>query len=156
MKRILPILMLICLLCSVAACSQQENTVAIITPEPVSAQTDTVTEQTQVEVPDVAPAEQTETNPADEFEQDQRVDSSDYGDSSNSGALSAEEKLAIAQSYIGSSIDALRSAVGNETAVEHVESCLEDGLMEGMFYYDNFVVWTVQYADGSEIVQGVS
>ncbi len=166
MKKILPLLMIVCLLGSFAACGQQEEAVAIITPEPVSSQPGEQAEQAQVVVPDVAPADQGEAPTNGESAdsgQDRRNDSGSTttGTTTNTntddgGNTDDVDKLSVAQGYIGSSISALQSAIGSPNATEYVESCLEDGLMEGMLYYDGFMVWTIQYPDGSEIVKGVS
>lgn len=164
MKKILPLLMIVCLLGSFAACGQQEEAVAIITPEPVSSQSGEQAEQAQVVVPDVAPVDQGEA-PANgestDSDQDRRNDSGSTTtntttNTDNGGNTDDVDKLSVAQGYIGSSLSALQSAIGSPSAVEYVESCLEDGLMEGMLYYDGFMVWTIQYPDGSEIVKGVS
>lgn len=174
MKKILPLLMIVCLLGSFAACGQQEEAVAIITPEPVSSQTDTQGEQTQVVVPDVAPADQGGQTPATDSadsDQDSRNDSGNStttntgtntstGNSSTtdtgSTADNSADKLSTAQSYVGSSLGALQGAIGSPNSSEYVVSCLENASQEGLLYYDGFVVWTVQYSDGSEIVMGVS
>lgn len=172
MKKIISIVMLVCLLGSFAACGQQSETaVAIITPEPVTSQS-TETTDTQVVVPDLAPVDPGEqANAEGNADQVSRGDSGDNsnnsGNNSNSGnsgnsggddsgAVSSADKLATAQGYVGSSLSALQGAIGSPNSSEYVESCLEDASVEGMLYYDGFVVWTVQYDDGSEIVKGVS
>lgn len=167
MKKFIPILMLVCLLCSFAACGQQDA-VAIITPEPVSAQSGDAAAQSQVAVPEMAPADQTAQgnnhSDAADTDQDRREDAgNDYSDSSsttdsgsNSDNLSSADKLSIAQGYIGSSLGALQGAIGYPNSSEYVISCIEDASQEGLLYYDGFVVWTVQYSDGSEIVKGIS
>lgn len=171
MKKFIPILMLVCLLCSFAACGQQEAAVAIVTPEPV-AQSGDPTGTSQIDVPDVAPADRTEQETTaeentdrDDGDQDHRNDTSttttgsdysgSYTDSGNNSGNSGDA-LSIAQSYIGSSIGALQSAIGAPNSSEYVVSCLEDGLYDGILYYDGFMVWTIQYTDGSEIVKGVA
>lgn len=169
MKKILPILMLVCLLCSFAACGQTEEAVAIITPEPVSSQTGDQGEQTQIVVPDVAPADQGGQNAnsdAADSDQDRRSDSGSATTTTTTTTTSTTDntdnstdnvdKYAVAQSYVGSSLGALQSAIGSPNTAEYVISCMEDASQEGMLYYDGFVVWTIQYADGSEIVQGIS
>lgn len=178
MKKIISIVMLVCLLASFAACGQQNETaVAIITPEPVTSQTSENTEQAQVVVPDMAPVDQgAQANPNADADADQvsRNDSNDNNsndnnsnadnsnNSNNSGnsgtdnSMSSADKLAAAQGYVGSTLSALQGAIGAPNSSEYVQSCLEDAAQEGMLYYDGFVVWTVQYNDGSEIVKGVS
>lgn len=170
MKKIIPILMIVCLLGSFAACGQQEDAVAIITPEPVSSQTLEQGEQAQVVVPDVAPADQGgQTANADsaDSDQDRRNDSGSSTTTNtntgtntstgNSGTTdNSADKLATAQSYVGSSLSALQGAIGAPNSSEYVISCLENASQEGLLYYDGFTVWTVQYADGSEIIMGVS
>lgn len=173
MKKIIPILMLVCLLGSFAACGQQEEAVAIITPEPVSSQTVEQGEQAQVVVPDVAPADQGgQTANADsaDSDQDRRNDSgsstttytntntnTNTDNTDNGGDTdNSVDKLAVAQGYVGSSLGALQSVIGAPNSSEYVVSCLDDGLMDGILYYDGFIVWTVQYTDGSEVVKGVS
>lgn len=170
MKKILPLLMIVCLLGSFAACGQQEEAVAIITPEPISSQSGEQGEQAQVVVPDVAPADQGEA-PANgesaDSDQDRRNDSGSAatGTTTNTntntntddgGNTDDVDKLSVAQGYIGSSLSALQSAIGAPNSSEYVVSCMEDASQEGMLYYDGFVVWTIQYNDGSEIVKGVS
>ncbi len=178
MKKIISIVMLACLLAGFAACGQQNETaVAIITPEPVASQTSENTEQAQVVVPDMAPVDQgaqTNSNADADSDQVSRNDSNDNnsngnnsntdnsnnsGNSGNSGtdnSMSSADKLAAAQGYVGSTLSALQGAIGAPNSSEYVQSCLEDAAQEGMLYYDGFVVWTVQYNDGSEIVKGVS
>lgn len=164
MKKIISLLMLVCLLGSFAACGQQNGAVAIITPEPVTAQSGDAAEQAQVNVPEMAPVEQGDTaNPDAETDADQasrsnsnNSNNSNNSGNSNTGTMSAADKLSTAQGYVGSSLSALLGAVGSPNTSEYVESCLEDASKEGMLYYDGFVVWTIQYNDGSEIVKGVS
>lgn len=181
MKKIISIVMLVCLLASFAACGQQNETaVAIITPEPVTSQTSENTEQAQVVVPDMAPVDQgAQANPNADADADQvsRNDSNDNnsndnnsnadnssnssnsnnsGNSGSDNSMSSADKLAAAQGYVGSTLSALQGAIGAPNSSEYVQSCLEDAAQEGMLYYDGFVVWTVQYNDGSEIVKGVS
>lgn len=173
MKKIISIVMLVCLLGSFAACGQQNETeVAIITPEPVTSQANDTADQTQVVVPGMAPVDAAEqANTEADADQASRNDSnnnstdnsnsgnsgnSGNSDNSNSGGMSSADKLATAQGYVGSSLGALQGAIGSPNSSEYVESCLEDASVEGMLYYDGFVVWTVQYDDGSEIVKGVS
>lgn len=160
MKKIISILMLVCLLGSFAACGQQNDAVAIITPEPVAAQSGDNAEQTQVNVPEMAPVDPGEANAANgDADQANRGDAntSDANNSnSNANSMSSADKLAAAQGYVGSSLGALQGAIGSPNMSEYVESCLEDASVEGMLYYDGFVVWTIRYDDGSEIVKGVS
>lgn len=175
MKKIISILMLVCILCGFAACGQQEEAVAIITPEPVTSQTVEQGEQSQVVVPDVAPADQGSTaanaDSADS-DQDRRNDSgsstttntttntntnTNTGNTGNTDNTdNSVDKLAVAQGYIGSSLGALQGAIGAPNSSEYVVSCIENASYEGLLYYDGFMVWTIQYADGSEIVQGIS
>lgn len=167
MKKIISLLMLVCLLGSFAACGQQNDAVAIITPEPVAVQSGDTAEQAQVNVPDMAPVEQGDTaNTNAEADANQASRNNSNSGNSNSGSANSGnsnsdnsnsgDKLATAQGYVGSSLSALLGAVGSPNSSEYVESCLEDAAKEGMLYYDGFVVWTVQYNDGSEIVKGVS
>lgn len=173
MKKFIAILMLVCLLGSFAACGQQKEATAavIITPEPVSAQVDEVTEQAQVEVSDVAPMEQTEQvdaeNTAANEDQASRPDSgsstttntttnTNTNTESTGNNDSGTDKLSTAQGYIGSSLSALQGAIGAPNSSEYVVSCMEGASQEGLLYYDGFVVWTIQYNDGSEIVMGIS
>lgn len=164
MKKILSLLMIVCLLGSFAACSQQEEAVAIITPEPVSSQSGEQAEQAQVVVPDVAPVDQGEA-PANgestDSDQDRRNDSGSTNtntntNTNNGGNTDDVDKLSVAMGYIGSSLSALQSAIGAPNSSEYVVSCIEDAAQEGLLYYDGFMVWTIQYPDGSEIVKGVS
>lgn len=157
MKKIISLLMLVCLLGSFAACSQQNDAVAIITPEPVAAQSGDTAEQAPVNVPEMAPVEQGDTaNTNANADADQASRNNSNSGNSNSGNSNSGDKLATAQGYVGSSLSALLGAVGSPNSSEYVESCLEDAAKEGMLYYDGFVVWTIQYNDGSEIVKGVS
>lgn len=166
MKKILPLLMIVCLLGSFAACGQQEEAVAIITPEPISSQSGEQAEQAQVVVPDVAPADQGEA-PANgesaDSDQDRRNDSGSTTTNTNTntntddgGNTDDVDKLSVAMGYIGSSLSALQSAIGAPNSSEYVVSCIETAAQEGLLYYDGFMVWTIQYNDGSEIVKGVS
>lgn len=163
MKKIISIVMLVCLLGSFAACGQQNDAVAIITPEPVAVQSGDDAEQAQVNVPEMAPVDpgdMANTNTDSDADQASRNDSNNNSTNnstnSNSNSMSSADKLAAAQGYIGSSLGALQGAIGSPNSSEYVESCLEDASTEGMLYYDGFVVWTVRYNDGSEIVKGVS
>lgn len=162
MKKIISLLILVCLLGSFAACSQQNDAVAIITPEPVAAQSGDTAEQAQVSVPEMAPVEQGDTaNTNANADADQASRNNSNSGNSNSGNSNSDnsnsgDKLSTAQGYVGSSLSALLGAVGSPNSSEYVESCLEDAAKEGMLYYDGFVVWTIQYNDGSEIVKGVS
>ncbi len=167
MKKIISLLILVCLLGSFAACSQQNDAVAIITPEPVAAQSGDTAEQAQVSVPEMAPVEQGDTaNTNAEADANQASRNNANSGNANSGNANSGnsnsdnsnsgDKLSTAQGYVGSSLSALLGAVGSPNSSEYVESCLEDAAKEGMLYYDGFVVWTIQYNDGSEIVKGVS
>lgn len=165
MKKIISLLMLVCLLGSFAACGQQNDAVAIITPEPVAVQSGDNAEQAQVNVPEMAPIEQGDTanteaeadaNQASRNNSNSNSNNSGNSNSGNSNSGNSGDKLATAQGYVGSSLSALLGAVGSPNSSEYVESCLEDAAKEGMLYYDGFVVWTIQYNDGSEIVKGVS
>lgn len=178
MKKIISILMLVCLLGSFAACGQQEDTAAvIITPEPVSAQVEQTGDQTQVEVPDVAPMEQTAQantdSAAEDADQASRPDSGSGTTNTNTGTNTTTntntgtttsagddnsnvDKASVAQGYIGSSLASLQSVIGTPNSSEYIVSCIEGASQEGLLYYDGFIVWTIQYNDGSEVIMGVS
>lgn len=170
MKKTIAILMLVCLLGSFAACGQQEETAAvIITPEPVSSQVDAATEQAQVEVPDVAPMEQAGQTDADNDANEDQASRPDAGSNTTTTTTttttntttagnndSGTDKFSTAQGYIGSSLSALQGAIGTPNSAEYVISCMEGASQEGLLYYDGFIVWTIQYSDGSEIVMGIS
>lgn len=171
MKKIICILMLVCLLGSFAACGQQEEAAAvIITPEPVSTQVEEGSEQAQVEVPDVAPMEQTAQADADSAaaneDQASRPDSGATTITTTTTTTNTTtntdngnndvDKRSVAQGYVGSSLAALQSAIGGPNSSEYIISCIEGASQEGLLYYDGFTVWTIQYNDGSEIIMGIS
>lgn len=168
MKKLILILMLVCLVGSFAACGQQEEAVAIITPEPVTEPTaEQQPEQAAVSVPTVAPVEAGgQTEPAGDDGDDQVSRGNDGSAAGNGGSTttnsgdngggSTADPYTVAQGYIGSSLSALQGAIGMPNSAEYVVSCLEDASQEGLLYYNGFMVWTIQYNDGTEIVKGVS
>ncbi len=159
MKKLILILMTVSLLAGLAACGQQETAVTIVTPEPITSQTtEQPSAQAAVAVPTVAPvtaAEQTEQS-GDDAGQVSRGNGSGTTTTTNSGNSNSGDALATAQSYIGSSLSSLIAAIGSPSSQEYVVSCDENASQEGMLYYPGFMVWTIQYNDGTEIVKGVS
>lgn len=164
MKKLILILMTVSLLAGLAACGQQETAVTIVTPEPVTSQTtEQQPAQAAVAVPTVAPvtaaeqSEQTEQS-GDDAGQVSRGNGSGTTTTTNtnSGNSNSGDALTIAQSYIGSSLSSLIAAIGSPSSQEYVVSCDENASQEGMLYYPGFMVWTIQYNDGTEIVKGVS
>ncbi len=162
MKKLILILMTVSLLAGLAACGQQETAVTIVTPEPITSQTtEQPSAQAAVAVPTVAPvtaAEQTEQTEqsGDDAGQVSRGNGSGTTTTTNSGNSNSGDALATAQSYIGSSLSSLIAAIGSPSSQEYVVSCDENASQEGMLYYPGFMVWTIQYNDGTEIVKGVS
>ncbi len=165
MKKLIPILMIVCVLAGLAACGKQETAVTIVTPEPVTSQTTEQTEQAAVSVPTVAPVTATETGEQSggntEAGQVSRGNDSgtttttNSGNSGNSGG-NTSDPYTVAQGYVGQSLSSLQAAIGSPSSSEYVVSCLDDASQEGLLYYNGFMVWTIQYNDGTEIVKGVS
>lgn len=171
MKKIIPVLLLMCLLCGLAACgSKTEDTPPapaapaatedpVATPEPAEEAVEPAEQET--------PAVQSTPEPAMPEENDQlsRPDSGKTNnDSGNSGGNSGNNSggndggntatpYELAQQYLGSSAGSLIAAIGSPSGTEYTISCEADGAEDGVWYYDGFVVWTVKYADGTEIIR---
>lgn len=163
MKKIIPALLILCLLCGLAACGSKEEN---ITPAPVApaateepVATPEPAEEAEAPAEQEAPAAQNTPEPAVPEENDQlsrpdsgKTDDNSGNDSGNSGGNSATP-YELAQQYLGSSTSSLIAAIGSPSGTEYTISCEADGAEDGVWYYDGFVVWTVRYADGTEIVR---
>ena len=173
MKKLVPVLLIMCLLCGLAACGSKEEVLTpapaapaateepVATPEPVEEAAEPAEQE--------APAAQSTPEPAVPEENDQlsrpdsgKTDDNSGNDSGNSGNNSGDNgdnggnsatPYELAQQYLGSSASSLIAAIGSPSGSEYTISCEADGAEDGVWYYDGFVVWTVKYADGTEIVR---
>lgn len=64
--------------------------------------------------------------------------------------LTTEEKIAIANSLIGSPVSKLYKAIGKPESSSYSPSCLVDG-EDGELYYDGFTVYTEKTAEGETV-----
>ncbi len=65
-------------------------------------------------------------------------------------ALSADEKMEIAQGYIDRSVEELYAAIGRPDSTDYAPSCMGEG-DDGMLFYDGFIVYTYR-ENGTETV----
>lgn len=174
MKKILPVLLIMCLLCGLAACgSKAEDTTPLpaapaATEEPAAPEAveeaETPAEEAEAPAEQEAPESTPEPAAPEENDQLSRPDSgkdepeqtdsgnnsdNDSGDDSGNSATPYE----LAQQYLGSDAGTFQSVVGSPSGTEYTISCEQDGAEDGVWYYDGFVVWTVRYADGTEIIR---
>ncbi len=175
MKKIIPVLLVLCLLCGLAACGSKVEDTNPAPVEPVVAEETAATpEPAPEEAPAEEPAEQEEAaaqktpEPAVPEENDQlsrpdsgKTDNDSGNNGGNGGGNSGggnsgggASQYELAQQYLGSDAATFRAAVGAPSGgVEYTISCEQDGAQDGVWYYDGFVAWSIRYADGTEIVR---
>jgi uncharacterized repeat protein (TIGR02543 family) len=69
--------------------------------------------------------------------------------------VSDQEKASTADSMAGQSVEALYAAIGYPDRTEYTASCLVMDGEDGFLYYDGFLVGTIRYPSGRELVLGV-
>ena len=68
-------------------------------------------------------------------------------------SLSEEQRL-VEETLIGKSVEELYKAIGKPLRSSYGVSCLVANAEDGILYYDGFMVTTVRYPNGSEIIFG--
>ena len=131
-KSILAVLLVVCMMLAVcAACGGTE--------EPAAEVSATMAPAAEPEI-EAEPVEQT---PAEEVEEEAPA------------AANEEDLLSVVQDLYGRSVEELYAAIGEPNGVAYSASCLVLDGEDGLLYYDDFIVATVKYADGTEMVMGV-
>lgn len=136
MKRFLiPALTLVMLL-SLSACGTQTPAQEEPSPQPLSPIVDEIPaseSSAHAEVP---------LPPASETDAEEETDTA------------LEERIALAQEFIGLSAEELIEAIGEPESSQYGASCEEEGAEDGMLFYDGFYIWTLKTED-EELVREV-
>lgn len=139
------------------------------TAEPEATEEPEATPEPTEEPEEPAEEEEPVEEPAEEEEPAESSSSNNSGNSGNSGnsapaepdptpAPTAEpevDKFAVAQGMIGASVSDLIAAIGSPNGSDYTASCLVMDGLDGLLYYGDFTVATIQYGDGSEFIMGV-
>jgi hypothetical protein len=56
---------------------------------------------------------------------------------------------------IGSSVSSLYAAIGRPNSTSYSASCITDNGQDGFLHYSGFTVYTIKYADGTELITDV-
>ena len=100
-----------------------------VTTEPVTEATEAPTEAPTEKPTEPKPTEPAPTQPANPIEQ--------------------------ARNCIGKSVNELYKLIGKPNAASYAPSCEDPDAEDGLLEYNGFMVWTLRYANGNEVVYDV-
>ncbi len=143
MKKTWIMALICCMLLTLAACGGGKQEAAQPTEEPQTTELPTVT---------APPAGEDDENGMLTADENNAPNADLSVGASNLDSEEAKKALELQ----GKDVSELIKAIGEPKSSEYTASCIapDSGAEDGMLYYDGFVVSTLRYPDGKEIVMG--
>lgn len=148
MKKIIAMLMLVCMLTLVCAACSGSNNAAEDTPA--------VSENVTAEA--TLPPVTVKTN-NDDGQDDLGMIAAEENESVGANVntdymATLTEEQRKAEELVGYTVEELFAAIGKPQSTEYTTSCLVNDGQDGILWYDGFTVSTTRYSSGEEVVMG--